>query len=106
MFSGTPSPAGLFNALAHPTQRLPGVTTNLGGLDLLRLLALFGIAILLPNSQEWLDRFKPALQIAAKVPLKFLQWRPHWALGVAMGVVAGVSVAMISSDSAFLYFNF
>ena len=106
MFSGMPEVAELVYALSHPAQRIQGLATNLGGLDLLRLLALLGIAVLLPNSQQWLDRFRPALEQAAHVPMKKLQWVPHWALGAAMGLLAGVAVSLISSNSAFLYFNF
>jgi D-alanyl-lipoteichoic acid acyltransferase DltB (MBOAT superfamily) len=106
MVGEVPSAATLFNALAHPMQRLPGVVTNLGGLDLLRIVVLFGIAMLLPNSQQWLDRFHPALARAGHAMPEVLQWRPHWAMGMVAGVVAAVCVSMISADSAFLYFNF
>jgi alginate O-acetyltransferase complex protein AlgI len=94
----------VLESLLHPTRQIEGSVTALGGLDIIRVLALAAIAFALPNSQEWLARFRPALGQGADS--NRTGWRPRAGVAVALGAVTGVSVALISKDSFFLYFNF
>ena len=69
------------------------------------LAALFVVARFLPNTQELLGAFRPALDFAGDVHARFA-WRPSpaWAWAVAAVAVAGVlSLAQVSE---FLYFQF
>jgi hypothetical protein len=71
-----------------------------------------GVVFLLPNTQQIMDRFEPALDYTAAglsgrsrmVPL--MAWSPSrgWALRIA--VLAVASILSLSRPAEFLYFQF
>lgn len=68
--------------------------------------ALLPIVFLAPNTQQIMQRFKPALDQPDTAPLSFLAWRtsPRWAL--AMALVLGFGLLSLTRPSEFLYFQF
>ena len=111
---GVAVPASLVNrmpALHTIIDRL-GIETFLGGTSLFAMnyawvtVAAF-IAFGLPNSQEWVRRFDPALDVRfADTARTALVWRPNpaWALG--LGLLGAVALLSLSRPSSFLYFQF
>lgn len=59
----------------------------------------------LPNTQEILAKFWPALDYR-NGGVSRIAWRPNLAWGVGVGTLAAVSVLFISRKSEFLYFQF
>ena len=63
------------------------------------------IALLLPNSQTVVARFRPALDpVAASAGA--LSWIPSRAWAIAVGALIAVCVTRLGGDSPFLYFRF
>ncbi|AYQ30034.1 MULTISPECIES: MBOAT family protein [unclassified Polaromonas] len=64
-----------------------------------------GLAIVwgLPNTQQWMSRYDPALDL---VPVTRLTWKLSRVCGVAAGVLFALSLLMLTRESAFLYFQF
>ena len=61
--------------------------------------ALSGIAFLLPNTQQFIDRHEPRLK-------NTLTWRPTRAWAIAIGAMFAAGVLTLSSVTEFLYFQF
>ncbi len=72
---------------------------------LCQLTVLFAVAWFMPNTQQILARFSPALE-AVKPAISILQWRPAPGYAVAMGLVFWVCVIALRSPTRFLYFQF
>jgi alginate O-acetyltransferase complex protein AlgI len=74
------------------------------------LAALLAVVWFLPNTDQIMERFTPALpaseQTAIARPLRFLQWQPTWAWAAAFCALATASVLAISRESVFLYYQF
>lgn len=98
-----------------------GVTTYLGGGSVfiftwLWLAFLLPVALLLPNTQQIMVRFEPALhphqcEDAQELsPLRRwverIRWQPNAGWAVVIGVVAALGVLDMTSISEFLYFQF
>ncbi len=68
--------------------------------------ALFAIAVLAPNSQQIVGRYRPALGAEPLRAARRLAWgpSPRWAL--AIGLVAAGGTLALSQVSEFLYFQF
>ena len=105
--------AGLLGPLAEPLTNLgvqfaPSMALFSGSTELGYLLLLFGIVWLLPNTQQVMQRYRPALNVR---PLSgraanFFVWRPN-AVGVcAIALLALGSILSLSKISVFLYFQF
>ena len=60
----------------------------------------------LPNTQEIMANFRPALDFHADEPLSRIAWRPSLAWGIGVGTLAALSVLLITGKSEFLYFQF
>ena len=60
----------------------------------------------LPNSQEFMHRFTPALGRITPGNVRMLVWRPTSRWATALGVVAAVSVLAIGGTTEFVYFQF
>jgi len=67
------------------------------------IVALGAAALLLPNTQELLARFRPVLEPV--VPAR-IAWRPSLPWAIASGVVALYTVLQLTRVSEFLYFRF
>jgi hypothetical protein len=68
----------------------------------------------LPNTQQFLRRFRPALDYryapgtsswAERLTAR-LEWRPHWTYALAIALVFGLGVSAMSKAQAFIYFQF
>ena len=70
------------------------------------LAGLYGVVWCMPNSQEIMANFSPALTRVRSRPAPWLAWQPSlgWALG--LGTAATVAVLAMGSTSEFLYFKF
>jgi alginate O-acetyltransferase complex protein AlgI len=66
----------------------------------------FGLAIVwcLPNSQEWLAKYSPALQEVCASSR--IAWKPRALYGVIIGLMFIVTIMHINRVSEFLYFQF
>jgi alginate O-acetyltransferase complex protein AlgI len=75
----------------------------------LRLLLGFFIVWCLPNTQQILARFHPALQLTSfdlERPLLPFAWRPSPAWGLALGAILFFTLTKMQVTSTFLYFQF
>ena len=118
--SGIALPNGIMARLGGTGEWLQGmgVGSYLGGgsdfvFTYLWVVPLLLIAILLPNTQEIMSRFEPALnpyptdrntQVGGFTWR--LSWRPSPAWSLAMGLIATLGILALSSVSEFLYFQF
>ena len=82
-----------------------------------KLLLGFGLLVLLmPNTQQWLIRYNPALtEPIAETPFSWgkslwqkLQWRPSRIFGLILGILVFMILKtfLVAPGSEFLYFNF
>ena len=91
---------------------LPGVPfvgpdTFIGRLPLNWLPWLLAIIWLLPNTQQFMRRYRPALDdLSNKVADRQPLWQPTLGWALAAGLLAAVAVMKISMVSEFLYFQF
>jgi len=67
---------------------------------------LLPFVLFLPNSQELLARFHPALGMHADRSRGWLEWAPGASWAIAMGVVAAMGLLSLTRHSEFLYFQF
>jgi alginate O-acetyltransferase complex protein AlgI len=70
------------------------------------IVCLYGIVWGLPNTQQIMRRFSPAIGRVQPGPLTRLAWQPSRAWGVALGIAAAAGVLGIGGTSEFLYFQF
>ncbi|NET83882.1 MAG: MBOAT family protein [Moorea sp. SIO1F2] len=80
------------------------------------LIILFLFIWLIPNSQQWMEQYKPALNLPVVKTYsnwysqvwKKLQWQPNQTFGIIIGVLLFIAIKTILTavDSEFLYFNF
>jgi D-alanyl-lipoteichoic acid acyltransferase DltB (MBOAT superfamily) len=98
-----------------------GVDFHLGGgsqfvFTYLWITALLVIALVLPNTQELMSRFNPALRVYesrgkheilfAKRLLSRFTWQPSASWSLTIGLLAAFGVLALTSISEFLYFQF
>lgn len=98
-----------------------GVTTYLGGgndfvFTWLWLAFLIPVALIMPNTQQIMARFEPALRPHQSedrqelIPMSFwverVRWQPTAGWGITLGIIAALGVLSMSSISEFLYFQF
>jgi alginate O-acetyltransferase complex protein AlgI len=70
------------------------------------LIGLYVVVWGMPNTQQIMRRFKPALGSIPAGPFEKFAWRPTRGWAVAIGVGACVGVLAIGGTSEFLYFQF
>jgi hypothetical protein len=78
---------------------------------LVRVAALLGVALLLPNSVQVLERFAPALSSARPSGdvgwwRRTMGWSPSPAWATAVCVLAGIAVWRLGGQGEFLYWQF
>ena len=91
-------------------------TTNVGIPSLYSVfgvIIVLGIAVSMPNTQQWMQRFSPALnvpQTTFSAPMQRVlavaSWRPGLMWSIAAGVMAAACILSITSVSEFIYFQF
>lgn len=110
-FNGISLPPGLASLLP-PTSVFPilsdpgwlGAFGGRGGIVL--LVCLSAIAVYLPNTQQWLRFYQPALG-QPRVPAGLaLAWRPTIFWAVLCGLLLAIALNRLGGYSEFLYFNF
>lgn len=69
------------------------------------IMVLLGIAWIMPNTQQFMARFEPALE-AVRTTNKPPIWQPGIGWSVMMGIVAVVAMLHLTQVSEFLYFQF
>jgi len=112
--------AARFGDLWGPLESL-GLTTYLGGgADFLRtylwLVALFPVALWMPNTQEIFRDWRPGLDFKpgesaaqirfSRVAASAAAWQPSFFWAMYLAVIGGLSLMSLSSVSEFLYFQF
>jgi hypothetical protein len=70
------------------------------------MIGLFIVVWCLPNTQQIMRRFTPALGRIQRGPFERIAWQPSPRWAVAIGVAACVGVLAIGGTSEFLYFQF
>jgi alginate O-acetyltransferase complex protein AlgI len=70
------------------------------------IILLYGIIWSLPNTQQIMRRFAPALGKIQAGSFQIVEWQMNRAWAVAIGVAACVGVLAIGGTSEFLYFQF
>lgn len=73
-----------------------------------RILICLGIVWLLPNTQQIMARYQPALGMAAQsqCPQTWWHWRPNGAWLSAIVIAAAVGILSLNEISEFIYFQF
>jgi alginate O-acetyltransferase complex protein AlgI len=79
--------------------------------ELATVVAVAMVAVALPNTQEWLSRWRPSLDWAGgpvSWPASVVGWRPGAWMGAATAVaaMAGLIAVARANDNAFIYFQF
>ncbi len=80
-----------------------------GKVELFWIATLLAIVWTLPNTQQFMARFKPALQAFTSHPpaaAQRLQWQPGWRWAVMTGLILATALLNISQTGEFLYFQF
>lgn len=110
-----------FNGLRLPSSwqtYFPGGETRLnavfagpeafvGPLPLNWLPWLLSIVWLLPNTQEFMSKHRPALKVvSSSLDAPRATWQPHAGWAIVLSLLAAVAVMKISTVSEFLYFQF
>ena len=100
-----------FGTLWHASG-LPVADMEFGRGDILLLMAVFLVCFLLPNSQEWLARFRLGLDTPGYGAIRPGAGSRRWAFGwnwptaLASGVILGVALRFAGGYSEFIYFQF
>jgi D-alanyl-lipoteichoic acid acyltransferase DltB (MBOAT superfamily) len=85
---------------------LHGTGESIGAQNMLWIAALYGIVWLLPNTQQIMTDYEPALGKWQKGPMAWLRWRPDARWGVAFGLAVLVGLLSMGGTGEFLYFQF
>lgn len=112
-------PQALFAPIASLAARTGGwlhASSEMSATDLVSatawVIGLLGVAWLLPNSLQVLERFTPGLATPREPAFqpaglrRLLVWSPTLAWAAAIGVLAAVSVARLGGQGEFLYWQF
>jgi D-alanyl-lipoteichoic acid acyltransferase DltB (MBOAT superfamily) len=108
-------PSGILAYLGMPGDALAakGFIVDVSPIDfaanithLIWMIGLYIVVWCLPNTQQIMRRFTPALGRIQRGPLEWIVWQPTRGWAVAVGVVACVGILAIGGTSEFLYFQF
>jgi alginate O-acetyltransferase complex protein AlgI len=77
-----------------------------GSREIAWLIVLLGIVWLLPNTQEIMQRYRPALLPAGRLTASAIVWRPNLASVAVIALLAIGSILSLGRESAFIYFQF
>ncbi|MGD1074628.1 MAG: MBOAT family protein [Thermodesulfovibrionales bacterium] len=85
----------------------PAITRALNGPFL--IVCLMAIVWFLPNTQQMMGKFKPALEVyryASRNFWRWLLWMPSWQWAIGSALMMTCSIVMLDKVSEFLYFQF
>lgn len=91
---------GFTAQLGHPLSQF-----DPNGVSPYWIIALLGIAWLMPNTQQLMARYAPALEIVTVAPRRPL-WRPSHGWAVVIGAFGAIAMLHLTQVSEFLYFQF
>jgi alginate O-acetyltransferase complex protein AlgI len=99
----------MLNAMIRPWAEISGATLQADLIDFVLIAVAMTIAILLPNTQQWVGLREPGddashSRRAPVLPLPV--WRPTVATAAALGILAFAVLYSLRSGSEFLYFRF
>jgi choline-glycine betaine transporter len=77
-----------------------------GRRELLWTVLLFAIVWGMPNTQQIMARYDPALEEVRPHPLPLLQWQGNLIWGIVIGIGFGIALFGMGGTSEFLYFQF
>lgn len=94
-----------------PWMQAQGVVFTAGGgrefaMTFVWVAALLPIVFLAPNTQQIMQRFKPALDQQDSTPTSFMTWHASTGWAIAMALVLGLGLLSLTRPSEFLYFQF
>jgi alginate O-acetyltransferase complex protein AlgI len=102
--------AGLGDLLQAQGWMFGDVTLFKGVTEVSALLVLILIAALLPNTQQFMRRYRPAFETykgeIPRVRYRWLEWRPSWGWAIFTAWVGVLAVLGLTRISEFLYFQF
>jgi alginate O-acetyltransferase complex protein AlgI len=111
--NGVTLPAALAVPLGGAAQYFEqlGIAFTLGGgAQLVKMYAwiavLMAIALFLPNTQELMGNYRPALGYRATPETFRLRWTPNRGWAIAAAFIAGVGMLSLYRRSEFIYFQF
>ncbi len=100
----------LTNSTANILNKLLGLNISGAGSEIINIgpsiiwiSALLFISTVLPNTQQIMHKFNPTLE---KPKPSWLTWSPSKPWGIAIGLLASISVLSLTQFSEFLYFQF
>jgi hypothetical protein len=73
------------------------------------IILLISIAWFMPNTQQFMQKFKPAINIYrgdVTISNLWIKWAPSWQWATCFALVMSISIIMIDQLSEFLYFQF
>ncbi len=99
---------------ATPNGLMPNIYTNAGSNIILKVMLLLLLAVLAPNTQQWIGRYQPALDhYVLKAPSnwktklwKRLQWQPHQLWSLISATIMIIAISSLSQETRFIYFQF
>jgi D-alanyl-lipoteichoic acid acyltransferase DltB (MBOAT superfamily) len=74
--------------------------------EFLKLAVLYGVVWFLPNTQQIMSAYEPALGKVTAHSMTWLRWRPGPVGGLAVGALLACAVLSITGVAEFLYFQF
>lgn len=98
---------GWLSSSGIPFGATPAFTKALQGPVLVALLT--SIAWFLPNTQQFMLKFEPAINIyhgEKNTTISWLQWSPSWKWAAGCSILMTIGIIMLDKMSEFLYFQF
>jgi hypothetical protein len=83
-----------------------GGTFGSGTREFLWIVLLYVIVWAMPNTQQLLHRYEPALGRVQPYPVKWLQWQGNLLWGALLGAGFAIALLAMGGTSEFLYFQF
>jgi alginate O-acetyltransferase complex protein AlgI len=98
----------LTESLPERLMLLVGLNASSYSVAYLMLGAAAAICWLLPNTQEFMHKYKPVIVSPGSEPgaPAWISWRPSLAYACGFGAIFGLSLLMLSSVTEFFYFQF
>jgi D-alanyl-lipoteichoic acid acyltransferase DltB (MBOAT superfamily) len=83
-----------------------GSSFSSGSRELLWITLLYAVVWGMPNTQQLLARYEPALGRVRPYPVRWLQWRGNLSWGLLLGAGFATALLAMGGTSEFIYFQF